>query len=365
MKTTLRNIFFLFLLMAAAISSASAQTPPQKSLSKLDVQIVAALDAVKAKKWAEARAGFEAALKTHEKKKSPSEFLFTKFYLPDEDPDERLSDAAEQITQWRHSMGTRQALLIYIAFSLQLEGNAAAAQKQVEAVYGFQSPVWGLSWRVFNVPILKLFYETVPSERTANYGRYLFFTGKLLVDSGEEDGSKFIEQAQKDLPGDKEVAAKLASIYIIRGDAANTKTQAELSLSADPKQPRVLIDLATAEWLLGLLDDAAKHARAASEMAPDLPGPYATMAFVALEKGETAAAVKAAETGERLSEGHVFYQTVLAVCLDASGKRAEAEKLFAKAWSDGLPDEEQLKHWFFRGKALEQALAIIKTLKAP
>jgi tetratricopeptide (TPR) repeat protein len=327
----------------------------------MDQQIIAGLAAVKEKKWAEARADFEKARKIQEKEKLPSEFLFTKIKLADEDEKEPSDPTEQQITAWRHAMGTRQAILAFIAFSSQLEGNAAAS-KNFDAVYDLQSVLWGMSWKAFNPPIHKLFHETAPPEKTENYARYLFNAGRLLWSSDDNTQAvKYFEQAQQILPKDKEIAATLTGYYlVIDRDAAKAKKQAELSLSVDPKQGRVLIDLATAEWTLGEVDAAAKHAREASVLLPDLPGPHGTLAFAALEKGDNALALKEAETGDKLSEGHVFYRSILAAALKANGKDKEAAKALATATDPVTADIEQLKKWFFRGKPLEYIEAILK-----
>jgi hypothetical protein len=335
--------------------------PAQKSSPKVDQQITAGLAAVKEKKWAEARAAFEEARKIQEKEKLPSEFLFTKIKLADEDPGDRSDPKTRPIVEWRHAMGTRQAILAFIAFSSQLEGNATAS-KNFEAIYATQSMIWGLSWRLFNPQIVRIFHETAPAEKTENYARYLYNVGELLWSSDDPQARKFLEQAQQILPKDEKIAGSLAGYYlIIDGDAAKAKKQAELSLSVDPKQGRVLIDLATAEWALGEIDAAAKHAKEASLLRPDLPGPHATMAFAALEKGDNALALKEAEIGNEMSEGHVFYRSILAAALKANGKNKEASDVLTTASDPNKPDIEQLKKMgFFRGKPLEYLEAIMK-----
>lgn len=363
MKSTYKSISqlpLLLLVILLALIPVRGQ-PVQKSAPKVDRPIIAGLAAVKEKKWAEARANFEEALKIQEKEKLPSEFLFTKIKLPDEEAKEPSDATERQIVAWRHAMGTRQAILAFIAFSSQLEGNAAAA-KNFEAVYDFQSVMWGLSWRAFNPPIHKIFHETAPPEKTENYAQYLHNAGELLWSSDDDTQAvKLFEQAQQILPKDQKIAASLASYYLlIDRDAAKAKKQAELSLSVDPKQGRVLIDLATIEWVLGETDAAAKHAKEASILLPNLPGPHATLTFAALEAGDNARALKEAETGDKLSDGHVFYRSILAAALKANGKDEEALKVLSTAWAPDKPDIEQLKKWFFRGKPLEYIEAILK-----
>jgi len=334
--------------------------PGQKTSAKVDQPIIAGLAAVKEKKWAEARAHFEEAAKIQEKEKLPSDFLFTKIKLADEDPGDLWDPTTRPIVEFRHAMGTRQAIRVFIAFSSQLEGNPGAA-KHLEAVYSLQNLLWGLSWRLFNTHLVRIFHETAPPEKTENYARYLVKAGQLLWNSDDEDVGKYFEQGQQILPKDKEIAATLAGYYLLIGrDAARAKKQAELSLSVDPKQGRVLIDLATAEWVLGETDAAAKHSKEASLLRPDLPGPHATMAFAALEKGDNALALKEAEIGDKLSEGHVFYRSILAAALKANGKDKEAADALATATDPVKADIELLKKWFFRGKPLEYIEAILK-----
>jgi uncharacterized membrane-anchored protein len=141
---------------------------------------------------------------------------------------------------------------------------------------------------------------------------------------------------------------------------ADAKKQAELSLSLKPGQARVYIDLANAEWMLGNVQVAKKHAHEAKKLRPDLPGPNATLAFVAIEEGDLKAAKEFAEEGSRISEKHKFYQTVLAAYEVAAGNASKARSIMNEAWGSDQPTPEMLKSWFFRRKPLENILSLRK-----
>ena len=183
--------------------------------------------------------------------------------------------------------------------------------------------------------------------------------GRFLLTAEDLSGLDLIRRAKHNLPKDATVPALIASYLIVNHDAAGAKSEAQASLALNPDEPSVLIDLATAEWLLGELEPAASAAHKAATLDPALPGPHATLAFVALESGDSALALKEAEVGNQLSNGHKFFKTILAVCFEASGDQKKAKKLMAEAWEDA-PDEDQLKAWFFRGKPLEYVRVIAK-----
>jgi tetratricopeptide (TPR) repeat protein len=200
----------------------------------------------------------------------------------------------------------------------------------------------------------------VGAENTESYGGYLYIAGDLLSASDDDRGIKLIERSQQYLPKDAELAATLAGIYIMSDRTADAKKQAELSLSIQPRQARVYIDLANAEWILGNIQAAKKHAQEAKKLRPDLPGPNATLAFVAIDEGDLKAAKEFSEEGSRISEKHRFFQTVLAAYEATAGNAAKARTIMNEAWGSDQPSEEMLKTWFFRRKPLENILSLRK-----
>jgi len=261
-------------------------------------------------------------------------------------------------------MGTRQALLTFASFASQLEGNSELAQKYNDQVYGLQGLLWGTSWRMFVPLIQALFHVTVPPEKTENYGRYLFLSGQLLWDSHEEKGKSLIEEAQKILPKDPDIAGSLGSIYMVQQDPVKAKQQSELSLSINPKQPHVLIDLATAEWLLSSYEAASKHAVAASTLDPKLPGPHLLLSLIAIEKDDLKKADEEASVGAKLSQNHPFYLTIQAAILEAKGNHAGADKIIKDAWEGNIPSLKQFENWYLKHKALELVSKIVSRQKS-
>ncbi len=316
-------------------------------------------------KYVDAQVQFEAAQSSFTKAPEPSQWLFTKIRLPDEREADATSKDPQirQITGWRHTMGIKQAITTFLGFTYQLQGDRAAADKYFDAVYRLRSVVWGVSWRAFITPIQSVFHLSVPQENNENYARYLYLSGLLLEDAGEEIALTFFERAQKMAPKDPEIAANLASGYLMKLRAAEAKTLAQSSLVVKPRQGRVLIDLATAEWLLGELDNAEKHALEAAALLPDLPGPHVTLALVALTSGDTLKALKEAEAGVKSSNRHPFYLAVQAAAYELAGKKAEADGNVREAYKGEVPTEDQLKGWFLKGKPLDLLLTVFKRQK--
>jgi tetratricopeptide (TPR) repeat protein len=356
-----RNSLKLLLFILIVSTSIDGQDRVAGNDGGLDKALKAGFESLSSKRYTDARTRFEEALLIISKNPTPSFWLFTKITLPDEDPaDPPRDQTAQGIESFRHSMGTRQALLMFVTFSYQLEGNRIQAEKYFDAVYDIQGPLWGLSWRTFTPPLCALFQNSVTNDGSENYGRYLFMNGRLMLSSGQnEAGLRIMEEARRLAPKDPDLPARLAELYVINGDAANARKYAQLSLDINPKQNRVLIDYATADWLAGELDAAVKHAGEAIAIDAEMPGPHATLSFVALERGDVATATREAEIGDKLSKGHPFYRTVLAACLVAGGKTAAAKKLLADSWKEGPPDEAQLRSWFFRGKPLANVLKLL------
>jgi len=320
--------------------------------------------ALSRKNYGEARKSFEQGVALMEKTPEASHWLFTKIALPDEDPSDVPRDPTVRgIMGFRHSMGTHQALRMFSSFAAQLEGDPKLANKYLAEVYGMQGVTWGLSWRVFIPPLQALFYSSVAEDSTENYARYLALNGQLLWSAGEKTGLKLVKDAHKRLPKDPEIAAKLAGYLVIQLEAAEARSAAEIALAANPKQGRVLIDLATAEWLLGETDAAEKHAAEAQKLEPSLPGPHATLALVAIEKGDLQTAAKEAKMGVELSERHPFYLLVQAIAFEASGKNKESETLLKEAWNDPLPQPRDLERWYIRGKPMVLVTAVLGRLK--
>jgi hypothetical protein len=354
---TSRMAIFGILVLILSISLAGQSNKIDKA-NELDKAIENGLKSIKGKKWDVALHQFSIARNLQDKENF-SRYLFNKLVLTDEDRSKRdLSDIEKKISLWRHSMGARQAVRVFQAYAAALAGKRKDADAFSHEVYGTQSPVWGLSWRVFNVAIFDLFEKYVVAEDTKGYGAYLYIAGDLLHASDDERGIRLIERSQQYLPNDPEIAATLAGIYIMSDRTADAKKQAELSLSLNPGQARVHIDLANAEWILGNLQAAKKHAHAAKTLRPDLPGPNATLALVAIDEGDLQLAKEYAENGSRLSEQHKFYQTVLAAYESAAGNTAKARSLMKDAWGSDQPSRDMLEKWFFRRKPLEHILSL-------
>ena len=337
----------------------------ENSQSKLDRKAQAGLTALRAKNWKQAQSYFEDAVKIFEGKPSGSPWLLSKLSLFPSDTvitvNGKPKNVSGDVNNFREVMGTQQALYEFVAFSSQLAGDGRRAEEYLNKVDEMRGVMWGRSWAELIPQIHSLFFYHLSSDRSENFSKYLLMAGRLLLRVEDSGGIKLIREARQNLPKDPAIPALLASYLITHNDPANAKSEAQASLGLNPNQPSVLIDLATAEWLLGELDAASKDARRAEELNPELPGPHATLTFVALETGNTSFALKEAEIGSRLSSGHAFYQTILAVCLEASGDTEQAKRLLLEAWEGGSPDEEQLKAWFFRGKALEYARKVMKS----
>lgn len=155
----------LSLFISVVSTCASGQT---LVLSDLDKRIKEGLELVPNKEWSKAKVLFESALMIVEKNSEPSPFLIRKLSLPDEDPDyiPRSKEEAA-ISGYRHVMGTKQALLEFLAFTSQLEGNKEKAEEYFEGVYRMQGPLWGSSWRTFIPQIQAVFHLSAPVERKA------------------------------------------------------------------------------------------------------------------------------------------------------------------------------------------------------
>jgi len=360
----IKTIAVIFILLCS-LSFIQGQDQVAGRSESVDDLLKNGFDLLSKQKYSDARTKFETALSVFDKEKMPSEWLFTKFTLSDENEgDARSKDPqVRQFMGYRHAMGTHQALLMFTAFTSQLQGDRAAAEKYTKAIYDLQSPLWGLSWRMFIPPVEGMFHLAVPAGSTESYGRYEFMAGKLLYSAEQEDaGIKMMKAGQKLLPDDAAVTGELAGYLMISFNAAEARLYGEKSIKLDPKQGSVYIDLATACWLLSDLDAAARYADEAHRLLPDRPGPHATLALVALEKNDLTAAAKEADEGVRLSKRFSFYLTVKAIVSEAAGEKAQAEKLMREAWPNTLPDKDRLEEWFFRGKSLDLALKIISRL---
>jgi Flp pilus assembly protein TadD len=363
MKDNISKVFLFLLVFSISCLSVAGQgsgVPP----SELDKKIAEGLQAVSKKNWAEARRKFEDGLAIYGKTPEPSEYLMFKLELPDEDKNDVPSSPGEAgFMRYRHAMGTNQALLQFFAFTAQLEGNDPLAEKYFVAVYRLQGPLWGTSWQMYIPPIQALFHLAVPKDNSENYGRYLFRSGQLLWDSHNEMGKRLIEEAQKLIPNDAKVSAMLGSIYMVLQDPVKAKPQSQQSLSIDPKQPHVLIDLATANWLLGDFETAVKNCNSATDLDPELPGPYMLRGLVLIENGDLQAAAKQLEKAITLSRNHPFYLTIKAAVLEASGDAKAADKLMATAWEGDPPNIEQFEKWYLKHKPLALVKKILQRSK--
>ncbi len=359
------KIAFLILLLFVCSITLVGQDVVAGKTPSIDDSLRTGFDLLTKGKYADARVQFELAQSSFTKTPEPSQWLFTKIRLPDENEGDATSKDPQirQITGFRHTMGTKQAITTFLAFTCQLQGDKPAADKYFDAIYKLRSYVWGLSWRTFVPLIQSVFYPAIPQESNENYARYLYRSGLLLEDAGEDIALTFFERAQKMAPKDSEIAANLASSYLMKLRAAEAKALAQTSLSGKPQQGRVLIDLATAEWLLGELDNAEKHASEAAALLPQLPGPHVTLALVAIEKGDAAKALKEAEIGVKSSDRHPFYLAVQAAAFELAGRKTEADSNIKEAYNGKLPTEELLKGWFLKGKPLDILLTVIKRQK--
>lgn len=345
-------------LFLSASISLKAQNEVSKGVKELDKAIESGLEAVKAKKWDIALSEFAKARKLQEKE-NISQFLLKRVVLPDENRTKTdLSKEEQQINYWRHSMGTAQAIRVFQTYTASLAGNRVEADKFSKEVYGLQSPLWGLSWRTFNPAIFDLFNRYVTAEQREGYGVFLYLAGDLLTSSSDERGIELIEKAQTYLPKDAEIAANLAGIYIMADRPGDAKKQAELSLKIKPGVASVHIDLANAEWILGNLAAAKTNALVAKQLKPELPGPNATLAFVAIEEGDLKAAKEFADKGSEVSKNHPFFETVRAASEAAAGDLAKARSIMKDAWGTEIPSKERLEEWFFRRKPLEYLLRL-------
>ena len=331
----------------------------------MDDSLKTGFDLLTKGKYADARIQFEAAQASFTKTPEPSQWLFTKIRLPDENEGDAASKDPQirQITGWRHTMGTRQAITTFLALTSQLQGDKRAADKYFDGIYKLQSALWGVSWRTFVPLIQSVFHLAIPQDNNENHARYLYLSGILLEDAGEEIALTFFERALKMAPKDPEIAANLASSYLMKLRAVEAKALAQTSLAGKPQQGRVLIDLATAEWLLGELDNAEKHASEAAALLPQLPGPHVTLALVAIEKGDIVKALKETDIGVKFSDRHPFYLAVQAIAFELAGKKPEADNNIKEAYNGQLPTEDLLKGWFLRGKPLDILLTILKRQK--
>lgn len=354
-----------FLLLVCAVSKMTAQDELAGQPVGIDGNLRLGMELVTKKKYTDARKQFEIAAAQFKKDPRPSEWLFRNIELKDEVQDDaRSSDPQiKAIMTWRHTMGTKQAVAMFLAFATQLEGDKVTADKYFQDIYDLQSPLWGLSWRTFIPPIESLFHLNAPEENSENYAWYLYRAGLLLEDAGEDVALKFFEKAQKIAPKDAEINANLASSYVVRLRASEAKVLALASLEAKPNQARVLIDLATAEWLLGELDNAEKHAAEAAALRPELPGTHITLALIAIVKGDKTKAIQEAAAGVRLSERHPFYLAIQAAAIELNGRQAEADTNIKEAYKNKYPSEQELKNMFLRDKPLELLLMVIKRQK--
>jgi tetratricopeptide (TPR) repeat protein len=359
------KITFLMLLLFACSITLLGQDVVAGKAPSIDDSLRTGFDLLAKGKYADARVQFETAESAFTKSPAPSQWLFTKIRLPDENEGDATSKDPQirQITAWRHTMGTKQAITTFLAFTSQLQGDKAATDKYFDAIYKLQSALWGVSWQTFVPLIQSVFHLAIPQEQNENHARYLYLSGLLLEDAGEEIALTFFERAQQMAPKDPEIAANFASSYLMKLRVPEARALAQTSLAGKPQQGRVLIDLATAEWLLGELDAAEKHASEAAALLPQLPGPHVTLALVAIEKGDAVKAMKEAEIGVRSSDRHPFYLAVQAAAFELAGKKTEADKNIKEAYKGKLPTEDQLKGWFLKGKPLDILLTVLKRQK--
>jgi tetratricopeptide (TPR) repeat protein len=368
-QTFFTNRLFLFLAFAVLfVQTAFTQTSERTKLSKLDQTIQAGLDSARAGKFSEAATRFEDAQKIFDKEKQPSEFLFTLFTLPDEDNSAPPTDPrALQIINYRHATATKQALLQFLAYANQLDGNSAQAEKYQTAVYDLQGVLWGLSWRLFAPRFYKVFDDKVKDGKGENFGRYQYLAAALLLDAGGEFDKVFslLQSAQQNAPKNADVAGLLANAFLQKRNRAEAKRQAELSLSLKPDQKSVLIDLATAELFLNEIDNSIKHAEAAARIDAQAPGPRLTLALDYIEKKDFARGLKEAAAAVELSGRHPFYLTVQAAAMEAAGDFKGAEKILREVYGKEMPSFEDLDKWYINETLRNLILKTVKRIDKP
>ena len=171
-----------------------------------------------------------------------------------------------------------------------------------------------------------------------------------------------LQNAQKNLPKDAAIAALLANGFLQKRNPVEAKKQAELSLSIKPGVTSVLIDLATAEWLLEDFDNSVKHSEEAIKLDAEAPGPRMTLALNYIGKNDLPRALKEASRAVDLSRRHPFYLTVQAAVFEVSGNEKEAEKLLREAWQEGLPTFDDLDKWYINKQLREIVLKIVRRI---
>jgi Tfp pilus assembly protein PilF len=350
----------LLSMLAVFVFAAHSQTRDTER-TELDQLIKGGLEALRENEWNKARSSFEKALASQDANKRASPYLIGTLRLPDEDPDAVPADRDEAaLTEYRHAMGTRQALLTFLAFTSQLEGDSDAADRYLDQVFGMLGPLWGTSWDVFTLQIQSLFHLQITAKDSSNYGRYLYLSGVLLRGTNIEMARRLAEESQKLRPKDAQIAATLASIYLNQQHTAKAIEQAERSLALEPDQERVLIDLATAKWVSGEFDSAKKSALAAKAIAPKLPGPHMILAMIALQAGELTLAKQHASEALELSDRHPYYLTIMAAVFESTKDSSAADRSFNEAWGAEPPSIAQFERWFTKHKPL----ALIEAVRA-
>jgi len=350
-----------------AVPAASTKGP------RLNTEVARGFAALRRSHWKRAQAHFEQAVKLFDDELRPSSDstpnrhqTATESLMPS-DKGRRLE--LMQLNNYWSEMGARQSIYTFTCFTAALAGDERAA-RYFEMARGMRGPLWGRSCDEWAIRIHRSFFATLPRSNSPGYGRLLAYAGQLLLDAGKPKAIGLIRQAWRLAPDDPTVAAMLASYDVMHNRPGSARNEARASLASKPDQVSVLIDLATAEWVLASsvprasgtalqhLSAAEAAARRAMTLDPSLPGPHATLAFVNLEKGDTAVAVREAKEALGLREHEPFFETVLAACLEASGNRQRARELMKKAWSGRCPQDWELRRWFFRARPLEYALQI-------
>ncbi|HKV38851.1 MAG TPA: hypothetical protein VJX67_06535 [Blastocatellia bacterium] len=314
---------------------------------RLGAEISAGYTALHRHRWKLALGHFEHAIREFEQTSAVPEFKSS---------ERSNSNLRRDLDLYVSSMAGAQALATFACLSAALAGEDPKAEEYLEKVEHMRSAMWGRSYNEYASLVQRRFFAIVHKSDSERYGKLLRYAGELLLDAGHPRGIALIAQARRLAPKDAEPPALLAAYFINHHRAGVARREARASLHVKPGQPRVLIDLATANWLLGHLESARSAAHRAASLDPSLPGPHATLAFVALQKSDYQTAVREAEEGQRLSGAHAFYATVLAACLIAAGDQPRAREVMKQAWPGALPGEKQLRDWFFRGRVLHYAL---------
>ena len=153
-----------------------------------------------------------------------------------------------------------------------------------------------------------------------------------MLQQGRVEDARLALLAALDLaPRSIEVLTNLGSVLLRCGDAAAAVVALERAAAMAPDHPAVQNGLGTARRALGDLAGARDAYARATRALPDYAGAWMNLAACELELGLCDDAERTARHAVSLSEGHPEARFVLGNVLDAQGRHAEAEAVFAAA----------------------------------